>query len=67
MEFDRIKEIMVLSEGKRETFFFLHFVVLIPWPALSQAPVVASVLSGIPEFSSSGLFLSQEAEMESQP
>lgn len=66
MEFDRIKEIMVLSEGKRETFF-LHFVVLIPWPALSQTPVVASVLSGIPEFSSSGLFLSQEAEMESQP
>lgn len=67
MEFDRIKEMMVLSEGKQETFFFLHFVVLISGPALSRAPVVASVLSGIPEFSSSGLFLSQEAEVESQP
>lgn len=67
MEFDRIKEIVLLSAGKpRNILLFFHFRSIdFHGSSLSQViSVVTSVLSAV---HITRIFLSQEAEMESQP
>lgn len=52
MELQRIKEIVVLSEGKLKDTSFLDF----PDPTLSH--VTSVITSGFPQLKSTGIFLS---------